>query len=564
VTGARFAEFEFDLHSHELLRSGFPVRLQRQPAAILATLLGASGKVVTRDQLREALWNPSVHLDFDHSLDKSISKLRAHLGDSRTRPRFIETLSRRGYRFIAPLQFFEGSQRRLCALPFSIDDPFYSYAAEGISEGVMKCLGRVEEDKLRVIASPALQTAQRVRSNLYSLAEELNVDYFLCGGLSVRDGQFHLDAELIRAADTSSAWKGHLEGCLSNISALSAALAGKVANALSVYLPATTCCGSTSNKMSSLFLQARFLLEKRDGASIKKALDLFNKVTELDPGCAVAYSSIAKCYILLSLRFYLPNAQAKPAARSAALHALSLDDSIAGAHAALGWIDINFRHDWAVGLERLEHAVQLDPTSAFAQYALGRFLAGIGRFDDAILWLQRALEVDPLSTYIKAVLIWTLVCARRYDESVALADETLITHDLHGEAWSAAALAYAAAGRFEKAVLAAGRSIQLMSRDHLVRWIAADVYAQAGMADAAETLLRELRQNQEPLYFPSFLAASVWLHLGNKELALELLEQSYIEHCDWLSWLTVDPRFDPLRGDPRFEEIVRKLRFPEL
>ena len=445
----RFGAFEVDLRAGELRKKGIKVRLQEKPFQILALLLKHAGAVVTREELRQKLWPADIIVDFDHSLGTAIGKLRQSLGDTAQNPRFVETLSNRGYRFIAPVSAVEegagsppqnstpedvvppfsafelaipvtlppvarswrqprtppaGLERieSLAVLPLvnvSGDDG-QEYFVDGMTDELITELAKI--GLLRVISRTSTMRYKASSKSLGQIARELNVDAVVEGTVLRSEDRVRITAQLIHAATDRHLWAESYERHLKDVMALQDEVAGAIASRIQIKL--------TSHEKAQLaasrpvdpeayeaYLKGRYFLSKGTEAGLKKSVEYFQQSVERDPSSAPAFAGLADSYDYLGAYALLPSKEVFPKAKTAATKALGIDGTADEAHSALGLAILFFDWDWAAAEKHFKEALKLNPNNATAHQYYGEYFVAVGDADKAIAEYKRARDLDPLS-----------------------------------------------------------------------------------------------------------------------------------------------------------------------
>ena len=606
----RFGSFEFDLASGELRSQGRRVPLQDQPAQVLAELVSRPGEVVTRDELRRTVWADDTFVDFDAALNVAINKIRQALRDSATAPHFVETLPRRGYRFLADIHPVVASAppvipgpvvpaRRafpstrwawagvailvlgagLAAVgngtraPHSTADirsvavlPFRPLVAEtrdealevGLAEAVIVRLGHLQQ--LRVPSIHAVQHYAKRHSDPRLAGRDLGVEAVLDGNLLRRNGNVRLSTRLLDVATGTTLWARQWDFPWTDIFTVQDAMAAEITRALAVSLapnvPSLARRRPTSIAAYESYLRARFLLSRRTVADSRRAAELLEEVIGLDPESAAAHASLAFAYISVPL-LEGPTTPYVERARHAARRALDLDPAIGEARAVLARVMLHF--DWdAEGADReLRRALELDPTNPFVLHCYSTVLAEEGRFDEALALGDRALAQDPTSVLANRDKAYILYLARRYEDSVEQSQRTIeldryspFVHFLLGAA-------YEQLGRPEQAVEAFLTPLTYSDKQGP---LVADLRAAAQRGGLKAFWARRLQALQEEPELRTFSIASTYMRLGDHDRALAWLEKLYAERGGRIRGLKSYPEWDPLRADPRFQDLLRRAR----
>jgi TolB-like protein/DNA-binding winged helix-turn-helix (wHTH) protein len=631
----RFAPFEFDLQTGELRKNGLKIKLSGQPIEVLALLLAHPGEMVSREEMQKTLWPHDTVVEFEHSINAAIKRLREALGDSADNPRYVETLTRRGYRFIAPVEgavapvsppagsvgaglappagaqqaaplqkrwgvafsaaalaglmaalfgfnvaslrdrilTFAGARHgvplpkieSLAVLPLAnlSGDPEQEYFADGMTDALITNLGKI--GALRVISRTTVMHFKGAKKTLPEIARELNVDAIVEGTVLRSGERVRITANLVQAATERHLWADSYERDLRDILALQSdvarAIAGEIKIKLAPEQQARLANVRTVNpEAHELYLKGRYFWNKRTEEGVKKSLDYFEQAIRKDPGFALPYAGLADSYRILGTWEFLPPKEAYPKAKAAAQRALEIDRTLAEAHASLGMIRIEYDWDWSSSEDEFKRAIQLNPNYATAHQWYAQYLSLVGRHDEALVESERARQLDPLSLIINATEAVYLSNARRYEEAIKQLHKTLEIDSNFVIAHFYLAEAYAQTSRFPEAIAEAQKAVSLSGAAPVIVADLARVYAVAGNRAAANRLLKEVSSRS---YVPKYGVALAHIALGEHEQAFAWLEKAVEDRSPNLPWLKVDPRVDPLRSDPRFQDLLRRMNFPE-
>jgi TolB-like protein/DNA-binding winged helix-turn-helix (wHTH) protein/Tfp pilus assembly protein PilF len=632
-TIVRFGVFEVDLHAGELRRKGSKMKLQEQPFQLLAMLLEHPGEVVTREEIHRKLWPSDTFVDFEHSINAAIKRLREALGDSADNPRYVETLTRRGYRFIAPVEgavapvsppagsvgaglappagaqqaallrrwwpalaavafvaiaavvalniaglrdrllTFAGARHgvplpkieSLAVLPLAnlSGDPEQEYFADGMTDELITSLGKI--GALRVISRTTVMHFKGAKKTLPEIARELNVDAVIEGSVLRSGDRVRISAQLIHAATDQHLWAETYDRDLRDILALQSdvarAIAGEIKSKLTPAEQARLAKVRPVNPEAyELYLRGRYFWNKRAEETVKKSLDYFEQAIRRDPGSALAYAGLADSYIILGSYEYLPPKEAYPKAKAAAQRALEIDRTLAEAHASLGRFGIEYDWDWSASEEEYKRAIELNPNYATAHHWYADYLAWVGRHNESLVEIERARQLDPLSLIINTVVAISLSYARRYDEAIEQFHRTLEIDSNFAVAHLYLADAYAQTSHFPEAIAEAQKAVSLSGAAPVFVADLARVYAVAGNRAAANRLLKDVLRRS---YVPKYHVAMVHIALGKHQEALDWLDKAAEDRSPQLVLLKVDPGLDPLRSDPRFQDLLRRMNFAE-
>jgi TolB-like protein len=574
----RFGVFEADLRTGELTKHGKRLRLQEQPFQLLAILLERPRELVTREELRSRLW-PHTTVDFDHGVNKAIGKVRDALGDSAANPRFIETVARRGYRFLADVAVVRDGQARavaddteapirsLAVLPLEnlSNDTSEDYFADGMTEELITQLGQIRS--LRVISRTSVMTYKSARKPLAEIARELRVDAVVEGSVLRSGDQVRINAQLIAVPADRHMWAQSYAGDLRDTLALQGSVASAIAGQIRATLDPREQAALAKSKVVNpeayeAYLKGRYFWNKRTGDGLKKAIAYFTHAIEIDSNYAEGYSGLADSYALAGDWKYgvLPGQEAFAQAKAAAAKALALDDSLSEAHASLALALDLYGWDWKAAEAEYQRAIELKPGYAPAHQWYSWHLIMMGRTSQGISELKKAESLDPLSLIISADMADALCVARRYDEAIQQSQKTLemdtnfaVGHFELGQAFVQRQLYDQAIAEFQRAIELAGRSGAFESN-------LAHVYGTLGWKEEATKILKDLEARHDE--HPSVAAdiAVIYVGLGDRDQAMMWLNTAY--EARFKASILLHPVFDPLRSDARFRDLQGRIGLP--
>ncbi len=572
----RFGCFEVDLRSGELRKLGVRIKLRKKSCDVLALLLEHPGEVVTREELRNRLWAADVFVDFDNNLNTAVTRLREALGDSAEKPKFVETLPRRGYRWLTPVStggLCTGEHRagsvRLAVLPFDnlSGDPGQEYFSDGMTEELITELARVAPGRLGVIARTSIMQYKGSRKDVARIGRDLALDYVVEGSVRRADEHIRISAQLIRVIDQTHLWAQSYDSELRDALSLQYDVARAIARQIGVNLAP----GGAQPREPILpvdpgaydaFLKGLHQFSRGSPGGFDKACESFYLAIERDPRFAPAYAKLAMTHALSAYFGYAPHSEAFPKAEAAARKALELDSSLTDAHSALATVHWFYYWNLAACESELECALALDPNDPAAHWTLAMFLGSMkedhGRAEaEAGL----ALWLDPLSIAIRSMICWLPYWARQYDRAMAQARATLELDENAPQAFYVLGAAARAKGRFDDAITVLERSAAKFADPFSLAYLGM-TYGFAGQHEQARAILRRLEQCCAPHPVPPVFRAFVHAGLGENGLALDHIDQAFGRHDAFVLWLRVSPDWDSLRAEPRFPQFLQRLELP--
>lgn len=586
-----FGQFRLDATEHLLYKqTGEVVPLKPKAVETLELLVVERGRLLTKNELLERLW-PDVVVE-ESNLSQNIYLLRKVLGVNAEGLNYIETVPRRGYRFVADVEEIHGdaSEERdhvavgvaerhnervakattidsLAVLPMAneSDDPNVEYLSDGITESIINRLSQLPQ--LKVMARSTVFQYKSRPVVPQKAARDLGVRAVVTGRVMLLGQRLIVRTELVDAATGWQLWGDQFDRASSDILEIQETIAHEISNKLQLKLTGEdrkrlTKRYTESTEAYHLFIKGRYYLNKRLTESTQKAIEYFQQAIDVDPVFAPAYVGLADCYPLLSLYGALKPQEAYPKAEAAAWRALEIDDSLAEAHNSLGVIKLFYKWDWAGAEQAFQQAIALNAGYADAYQRYGMLLVARGRFDEATVQFDHAQALDPLSLITKTISGYAFYYGRRYDAAVERFQEVIEMDRNYSMGHFRLGLTYAQQRSFDEALAELHTSSEL-SGDRDV--VAALGYVYGLQGDSAEALdaLEELKQREAAGFVSAYDKALVNLGLGDWEQALTWLEEAYKERSYWLIYLQVDPALDPLRTNPRFAELLEKVIGPE-
>jgi TolB-like protein/DNA-binding winged helix-turn-helix (wHTH) protein len=601
-----FGPFRIDPVKRALLRDHVAVSLPPKSFDVLLALVANGGEPLTREELMKRVW-PDTFVE-EGNLTQAIFLARKALGDNPQEPRYIVTVPRQGYRFSAGVTESGDSgapaarpatplvaervgphparlSRRLwtaagallltgaatrswmfhrntmppaqamnsvAVLPFAnmSADPENEYFSDGLTEEITSVLGNVEG--LKVAARSTAFQFKGKSGDVRLIGRQLGVGTVLEGSVRKQKDRVRVTVHLNSTADGRQLWSRNYDRELNDLFAVQEEIAQAIVATLrsGSGLAPPKVRPSTSNVAAyNLYLQGRY---QRGKLALERAADLFRQAIDKDPGYAVAHAALADCYAHMGRIFMLAPKDAYSKAASSIDKALAIDESLADAHAAQGYLSFYYKWDWAAARRHFERAIALDPDITQAHLYYSRYYLAMGQIPASLAELKRALALDPADPVLTGYLVWHHLCAREYDQAVAAAGRSLAIDPNNLTALVFLRWTYEQMGLLEKAAEVWQRA--LVDQVNLGRALEA-----GGPKGYWHTLLTwQLAQKHVSCYH----TAEVYTRLGEAQQALRWLDRAFEDRNPWLVNLNVDPIWDPLRSEPRFVALVKKVGLP--
>lgn len=587
----KFGPYYVDVVEQLLLRDGAPVRLTQKAFETLLVLVERVGHLVEKDELLRTVW-PDTFVE-EANLSQNIFKLRKALG---TRPgglQYIETVPKRGYRFIArvtemPMESGPSApatrdsskstrhkaQARgediinsLAVLPlFNVsDDVNLEYLSDGITESIINSLSKLPQ--LKVFARSTMFRFKGTDLDPFEVGRQLNAHALLIGRILQIDEELIIKLELINVQEGSQIWGEQFKRNSADIFEVQEEISQEVSEKLKLRLTHEQKRQLTKRYTEDieayhLYLKGRYCWNKRTGEALKMAIEFFQEAIAKDPDYTLAYTGLADSYAIISFYSNMPPKPAFEEAKKATDKALEIDETLAEAHASLAFVKEYYEWDWIGADKEYKQAIELNPNYATVHQWYGMYFMKLGQYERARRELERALRLDPRSLIINADLGLPFYFKRQYDEAVGQYRKVLeIDRDF---IWARYFLgwAYERSGKFSEAV-AEFEKAKLIDERPEVSAMIAHTYALSGKKSRAVSILNNLQEQSKHLYISPYYIALIHAGLDDKEQAFAWLEKAYSDRNEWLVWLKVDPRFDCLWTDARFPQLLRRIGFTQ-
>jgi len=565
-----FGAYRLDEQSRMLFKEGDHVALPPKVAELLVALVQAEGRALTREQLLRRLWPDTVVEE--GSLTSHVSMLRKALGQGPRGEDFIETVPKRGYRFVSSVRRIasgasDGVQRAmLVVLPFEnfAAGERYDYFSDGLTEEMITELARLSPERLGVIARTSAMQFKSTAKSTAQIGSELGVSHVLEGSVRRAGERVRITAQLIRVSDESHLWAQSYERGLHDVLEVQAEVARAVAREIQIKLtrdeqrrldPDKT--RSVNPQAHELYLRGRHFWYRRTEEGIRKSIECFEEALRHDPSFAAAYDGISDAHTMLACRGMTSAVESFHKAKAAARQAVHMQPELGEGYASLAHVRL---HDWDwVGLEsEFRRAAELDPGYAIAHYWFAEYLMAMGRTREALGRVQHSWELDPLNSVINASVGMIRYLAHDYDGALAALRRGLevdpthyVSHLRVGLVCLQKKLANEAVDAMRQAVLHSGGSTEALAG-------LAQAHAVAGDKLAMEKIVKELGENSRR-YVSPYNVARVYGAIDDKQRALQWLERAYQEHNPDLIELTREPSFRSLWPDAKFRELVKRI-----
>ena len=574
-----FGPFRLEEEGRRLLRDGAPLHLTSKLFDILLMLLRKPGEVVRKEDLLREVWSDSFVED--NNLTVSMSALRKVLGEKRGEHLYIETVPKRGYRFITRVeQILTGSvgkdeggraaaapTRReavgaLAVLPFvnAGGEQELDYLSDGITEHIIFSLSRLPQ--FRVMARSTVYRYKGSGLDARQIGRELSVQAVVVGALRQGGGRLHLSAELVDVGDGSQIWGERYERPLSDVLMVQEEVASAVCDRLSSRVLKGAAPGQLQSQTRDpeahrLYLKGRYFWYRRTLKDVDRAVRYFEEAVEHDPRYALAYAGLADCYISLVYLNALTVDGGLPEIRRAAGEALALDETLAEAHSSLGFVEL-MALNWREAEREFARAIELNPNLAIARSRYSTLLALRGRAEEAVAQVDRALLLDPLSPALRVNAARALYYARRYERAAEECREALDIEPNTASAYGVLSIVYERLGLYEEAIAEIRKAVAMMEDDAEPLAILSYLCAVSGRPAEARRGLERMLKLSGQRYVSPFFIAFVYAALGEKARAFQWLERA-CEERSYVQLLAMSPLFDSLRSDPAFAELLRRV-----
>ena len=614
-----FGPFRLDPNERQMRRDGAVVPITAKAFDTLLLLVQKSGHLFEKSEIMQAIW-PDSFVE-EGNLSVTIHMLRKTLGDDTNEPKYIETLAKRGYRFVGHVNEVFGPERELGLNPSGGIEPllvhptssaFLSYrlavvflAVIAVTFGIYTAHSRYTttagtriqslsvlpfrtfnrdptQDYLGLAMADAIATTLGSAGNVIvrptnavtlpgnsavdpvSLGRQQHVDAILAGSIERLPDRVRVTAQLTRVSDGSLLWAQNFEEPTRRMYALEEEVESKVEDSLSARLNLNKdkdLSASTGSRPDfdayQLYLQGRYFWNKRTEDGLRRSIEYFQQATIDDPNYAKAYAGLADSYALLGSYGVEPAEQAYPSAKSAALKAVRLDDSLSEAHTSLAMISFYYEWNWRDAEHEFRRSIELNSQYAIAHTWYAISLAALGRNEEAVEQVQQAQALDPLSLIINTEVGRVFYLIHDYDQSVLAYRKVIDMEPQFARAHARLGMTYAAENKFSDAIQEFNQAQRLSGSDPYLDGLLGYAQARSGDKAAARNLLARLQNRARNKYVPAYSMALICIGLGDRDLALELLSKSYADRSTYMVYAKMDPLLDSVRTDPKFTALLK-------
>lgn len=644
----RFGDFTLQVSEHRLVCGEQEIYLRPKAFETLLYLVQRHGHLVGKDELMNRVWADTIVTET--AMTHCIEEIRKALGDHAHQPRYLKTIPRLGYKFIAPVTKINVTEEKIIKEEFTaikvivteeeqesageIDafnasdvpsasllpstrrsltrlssywshmgqkilllaviflllivgglylynrshpdiqslavlpltnlnaDPAQEYFADGMTEALITELAKISA--VRVISRTSIMQYKGAYRPLPEIANELKVDAIVEGSLLYSGERVRITAQLIQANPERHLWAESYERKISDILALQSEVTRAIATEINARLTPQeqahlTRARQVNPEAYQAYLKGRYFWNKRTPEGFNKGIEYFNQAIAIDPSYAPAFAGLADCYNLLNDYDVLPPKEAIPRAKAAAEQALAIDSTLAEAHASLGFALARYDWDWIGAEHEFQRAIELKPNYAIAHHWYALQLGMMGRFQEAMMEMNKALELDPLLLIINANIGWLLFFERNYDPAKQRLQRTLEMEPNFLSAHVKLGWVYEQQGRYEEAIAQFNSALALSGDEDNIIGLLGNSYALSRQRVAAKVIINKLIAQSKQRYISPYWIAVIYACLEEKDNAFQWLNEAVKERSGGLVWLKVEPKLDGLRADPRFNELLREL-----
>ena len=538
---------------------------------LLRFLLERHGEMVSRDEIVARLWDRGVFVDVDLGINTAIRKIRQALQDDPHSPRYVETVSGRGYRFIAPVSVKSATSGSvvdkvtLAVLPFEDlkKEPDKEYIADGLTEEAIAAIGRIDPERLSVISRTSINRYKKTTKTASEIGGELSATYLLESSVHAEGDRLRITCRLVNAKEQSQMWSASFEKELRSVLSLQRELSSEIAEQIQLQLlperiSALAYRRTESAEAYDLYLRGRYYWNQLTPVTTRKAVECYRKATMLDPNYALAWSGLADSYSSSPIHADAPPVDMFPLAEEAVKQAMRSGEKLSESQVSRGFLNLFLTWKWAIAEEAFRKAVELDPNNPLAHRMLGVVLSHLGRHNESMVCMRRARELDPLYVMHHALSTLVALHAGNYEKALEFGKQAIVVDPDFWIGHLMICQVYEQQGEYELALDAARRAGKLGGGNSKALAMRGYILGKMKKRDEALEVLETLRAIGKERYVPPYAIALIHAGLGEDEEAIDWLNRALEVRDIHLIFVPVDPKWDSLRSAPRFKVLLEK------
>ena len=568
----RFGDFELDPLKYELRRRGRPVRMERRPMDLLMMLVERPGQLVSRADIANRLWGPDVFVDIDVAVNTAIRKVRQALNDSPETPAFVETVARKGYRFVShvetqPIPRQPTASVMIAVLPFANfgAGSEREYIADGFTEEAIAAIGQIDPARVCVVGRTSVMRYKGTNMPLTAIGRELGASHLIESSMRAEGDRWRITCKLIRVFDQVQLWSMSYDAEPSSMLEFQRELCRAVAEQIRLQVSPTRMATlehrrSRNVEAYDLYFRGRHFWNQLTPATSRRAVECYTRATELDPEFALAWSGLADAYSASPINSDVPPRSVWARAKEAGERAVSTGSDLAETHTSLGLVNYFLNWDWPAAEAAYSRAIALDSSYALAHRMLSVVLTFMGRHDEAGSGMRRARELDPFYPMHHALSAQTAFLAGDYRAGAEFGRQATILGPEFWIGYLQLAQVLERTGHDDLALEALKTGERFNSNSKMLS-LRGYILAKLGRESEARELLRTLEEIGRERYVPPCALSLVHLGLGERDSAYAWLERAHEVHDVHLIFLPVDPKWDALRAEGRFRGLMKRCGF---
>ena len=569
----RFAHFELDIAAYELRRKGRRMRLERQPMDLLIMLVTRRGDLVTREEIIARLWGGGIFVDVETGINTAVRKIRQALNDSSDDPAFIETVTGKGYRFVASVEAKHSpggceTTIMVAVLPFVnlSGDPSHEYLADGLTEDMIALLSQLDRQRLRVIGRRSVMSYKCSPKPLATIGTELNVEFIVEGSIRNLGDRWQIRCTLNRASDQVQLWSHSYHRDLVSIEALQREVAFAISEQVQLHLSperleSVARRHSVETAAYDLYLRGRRFWNQLTPSTTRLAIEYYNRATDIDHDYALAWAGLAEAFASAPINGDADPRVMWPRARDAAESAIRANPSLSEAQHVSGQVQWFFEWDFSAAEIAFRTAVALDPSNAWAHTMLSHAVSQMGRHKEARLLMEQAFMLEPLSPLHQAMGSQVSFQARDYEHAAERARRAILIDPEFWVGYMMLGQASEQLGETDIALDALTTATRLSGGNSKPVGLRGYILARIGQTKPAREMLTMLDELARTRYVPPYAPALIYAGLEEDQKVFDALQQAYASRDVHLVFLPVDPKWDRFRAQPRFEVLLQQCGF---